>query len=1006
MFSFDRAASGCRPKRVSMFRLSRVRSVRTHFLLIFLGTAIPLIILTAMAVFYVGRAEFRSAKTGLEDTARALSAAVDRELQASIRTLEALATSKLIDQGNLTDLHQNVISILPSQPGWRTVIMRDASGKDIFHSSFAFGTPRPETVQPVSFDEVINTLRPTVMNYFVGPVTGPTIGVRVPVLREGELKYVLTATIDAVRIDQILHEQRLNDGWYAAVFDRERVQIASSTANSEANRGREPGPLISQIPDKADAVWISGPNRGGVDSYGAFVKAPISGFYVGIIVPQSEMSRTLLNSVWFISLIGVVAGAAGLFLITFYGRLVRHCTTYLIDLAHMIGKGKPVEIVASAPVTEVNLITSAMAEASVLLQTTKEERDKADAERDRFEISLQEVRDNLTQRNAELRIVTDTMTVGVARLDKNQKHLWVGKRLCEWLGKSPSEIVGHSIKEILDPELYALIEPRIRAVLSGQLIEFETEWQMRLGRRWIHASYSPTYAADGAVDGWVAVITDIDKRKRAEEALDHLARFPLEDPAPVLRANPEGMVMYFNPAAEKALAELPSANREQLPTALAEAVSQALRDGHRRELEMYFGERLFSFLVVPILDRQYANLYGRDVTVQKAAEAALIEADRRKDEFLAMLGHELRNPLGIISSGVQLLRKLGPPDPKVIELREMIARQVTHTSRLLDDLLDVSRLSRGKIQLVKDACDLRDIVQKTAEDYVRELRENGLRLELTLTDDPLRTAADSTRLAQALNNLLQNACKFTEPGGTVCVSLDAENQTHAIIKVRDSGMGMDPEVLGWVFEPFRQVDESVDRSRGGLGLGLALVKGIVELHGGEVAAASAGRGQGSEFTIRLPLDQNHAPSTAVVRVNTPEPVRRRILVIEDNLAGAYSMRMVLENLGHTLETAHDGAAGINAAQRFRPDVVLCDIGLPVLDGYSVARAIRQNPRLDKCLLIAISGYARDEERAREAGFDAHLLKPVDFEKLEALLTVRSGGSMMPQTKNVNASAES
>jgi CheY-like chemotaxis protein len=235
--------------------------------------------------------------------------------------------------------------------------------------------------------------------------------------------------------------------------------------------------------------------------------------------------------------------------------------------------------------------------------------------------------------------------------------------------------------------------------------------------------------------------------------------------------------------------------------------------------------------------------------------------------------------------------------------------------------------------------------------------------------------------------------------------LDAENQTQAIIKVRDNGMGMDPEVLGWVFEPFRQVDESVDRSRGGLGLGLALVKGIVELHGGEVAAASAGRGQGSEFTIRLPLDENHAPSTAV-RVNTTEPVRRRILVIEDNLAGAYSMRMVLENLGHTLEIAHDGAAGINAAQRFRPDVVLCDIGLPVLDGYSVATAIRQNPRLDKCLLIAISGYARDEERAREAGFDAHLLKPVDFEKLEALLTVRTGGSMMPQSKNRNASAES
>jgi CheY-like chemotaxis protein len=259
--------------------------------------------------------------------------------------------------------------------------------------------------------------------------------------------------------------------------------------------------------------------------------------------------------------------------------------------------------------------------------------------------------------------------------------------------------------------------------------------------------------------------------------------------------------------------------------------------------------------------------------------------------------------------------------------------------------------------------------------------------------------ADSTRLAQALNNLLQNAYKFTQPGGTVWVSLDAENPTHAVLKVRDNGMGMDPLVLAWVFEPFRQVDESLDRSRGGLGLGLALVKGIVELHGGDVTGASAGRGQGSEFTIRLPLDQNQTSFTAGERVKTPEPVRRRILVIEDNIAAAYSMGMVLDELGHTVEMAYDGAAGIIAAQRFRPDVVLCDIGLPGLDGYSVARAIRQKPTLGKCLLIAISGYARDEARVREAGFDAHLLKPVDFEKLEAQLSLRTGDSMMTQTKN-------
>jgi signal transduction histidine kinase/ActR/RegA family two-component response regulator len=501
------------------------------------------------------------------------------------------------------------------------------------------------------------------------------------------------------------------------------------------------------------------------------------------------------------------------------------------------------------------------------------------------------------------------------------------------------------------------------------------------------------------VDGWVAVITDIDARKRAEEALDQLARFTLENPAAVLRANSEGAVTYLNPAAEKIWAELPPSNREQLPTELAEAVSQALDDGHRRELEMYFGDRLFSFLVIPIVSRLYANLYGTDVTDQKAAEAALREADRRKDEFLAMLGHELRNPLGIISNGVHLLHKIGPSDPRFNNLRDMIARQVTHTSRLLDDLLDVSRMSRGKIQLSKRPCDLREIVQKTAEDYFTELRENGLNLEVQVPDKPLRITADSTRLAQALNNLLQNARKFSYSGGKVWVSLDAENQTHAVLKVRDNGMGMDPQVLGWVFEPFRQADESLDRGRGGLGLGLALVKGIAELHGGDVTGASAGRGHGSEFTIRLPLDQDQTTSTAAEQLTTPQLIRRRILIIEDNITAAYTMRMVLDELGHTVEMAHDGEAGINAAQRFRPDVVLCDIGLPGIDGYSVAREIRQKPTMDKCLLIAISGYASDKERSREAGFDAHLLKPVDFAKLEALLNVRNDGSMTTEMKH-------
>lgn len=374
-----------------------------------------------------------------------------------------------------------------------------------------------------------------------------------------------------------------------------------------------------------------------------------------------------------------------------------------------------------------------------------------------------------------------------------------------------------------------------------------------------------------------------------------------------------------------------------------------------------------------------------DITKRKRAEEALREADRRKDEFIAMLGHELRNPLGIIGNAVQLLRRVGGPEAQFADVREMIERQVIHTSRMLDDLLDVSRISRGKVQLNKQPWDLRDIVRQTAEDYQSALDENGLRLEMSINEEPLRIVADRTRLSQAVSNLLHNACKFTERSGMIALTVESGSHSCAMLKVRDNGMGIEPEGLGWVFEPFSQADRSLDRSRGGLGLGLSLVKGIVELHGGDVTAASEGPGWGAEFTVRLPLDQSYAKAASAEPESTDAHHSRRILIIEDNRIGARSMRMILEQIGHTVEVAHNGADGIEAARRFRPEVVLCDIGLPGLDGYAVARELRKESDLDGSFLIGVSGYAHDEQRAGEAGFNAYLLKPVNFRDLERML---------------------
>jgi signal transduction histidine kinase/DNA-binding response OmpR family regulator len=366
------------------------------------------------------------------------------------------------------------------------------------------------------------------------------------------------------------------------------------------------------------------------------------------------------------------------------------------------------------------------------------------------------------------------------------------------------------------------------------------------------------------------------------------------------------------------------------------------------------------------------------------------EHDRRKDQFLAMLGHELRNPLAPIRNAVEILRRHenGEKDAEfgAPQARDMIERQVTHMTRLIDDLLDVSRIANGKIRLRKERCDLTSIVLATVEDYRAVIEQSGLELIVEVPAQSLWTSGDPTRLSQILGNLIHNAHKFTDETGHVLVGLRADRDGRsAILTVRDTGIGMDRETLRSIFDAFSQADRSLDRSRGGLGLGLALVKGLVELHGGTVCVSSEGLGHGTEFRVQLFLDKSPEP---VVPKNSRAPSQGkacRILVIEDNIDGAESMRMLLKHLGHDVRIAHTGPAGVVVASDWLPEVVLCDIGLPGgMDGYAVARALRENSSLDGLLLIALTGYGRDEDqqRAKEAGFDFHMTKPVDFNALQ------------------------
>jgi signal transduction histidine kinase/DNA-binding response OmpR family regulator len=363
------------------------------------------------------------------------------------------------------------------------------------------------------------------------------------------------------------------------------------------------------------------------------------------------------------------------------------------------------------------------------------------------------------------------------------------------------------------------------------------------------------------------------------------------------------------------------------------------------------------------------------------------QEDQRKNEFLAMLAHELRNPLAPIRNAVGVLKAIGSDEPILAKVRDMIDRQVTHMVRLVDDLLDMSRLARGKILLRHERVDLASLVRDTVEDYRSLLVENNLGLEAHMPDEPVSISGDATRISQVLGNLLHNASKVTAASGLVTVELRADSGA-AVLSVRDTGIGMEPQMLERVFETFSQADSSLDRSRGGLGLGLSLVRGLVELHGGKVQAASAGLGQGTEITIRLPLADSLPSADGPVAVAEDETSAARVLLIEDNADTAESMRILFSLTGHQIQVAHTGLAGLEAVRSFCPQVVLCDIGLPGgMDGYAVARAIRRDAGLRDVRLIALSGYGQDEDRrrSRDAGFDAHLIKPVDFAHLRRLL---------------------
>lgn len=416
--------------------------------------------------------------------------------------------------------------------------------------------------------------------------------------------------------------------------------------------------------------------------------------------------------------------------------------------------------------------------------------------------------------------------------------------------------------------------------------------------------------------------------------------------------------------------------------ALDEAITASVvtyarsRDEHLRQLEEKRAE----------LDRQVQEYLRHKAD-------ALRESDRRKNEFLATLAHELRNPLAPLRNGVGVMHLHPSTDPTVLQIRDIFDRQVQQMARLLDDLLDISRIAQGKVVLRKERANLSTVVVHAVQMSEPLVNARQLRLDVSVPDREMWVDADPARLAQVVVNLVNNAAKYTDRGGHISLTAGPEGD-EAVIRVRDTGAGIAPELLPHIFELFTQAEWTTDRSQGGLGIGLALVRNLVELHGGTISASSPGRGRGSEFVVRLPAlpqaaaDGDGRPRGEDKPVWSAAPVSRRILVVDDNVDAAESLALLLQVQGHEVQMAHDGPMALKTSDAFQPEVILLDIGLPRMDGYEVAKRVREQSWGSRVLVVALTGYGQDEDRQRSAaaGFNAHLIKPVDLETLCQVLS--------------------
>ncbi|VXC27325.1 PAS domain-containing protein [Massilia sp. 9I] len=629
------------------------------------------------------------------------------------------------------------------------------------------------------------------------------------------------------------------------------------------------------------------------------------------------------------------------------------------------------------------------------------------------EIELYESRERFQK------IVSQAAT-GVVQMDPEGRICLVNQKYCEMVQRSEAELLGASVLDVTAPDSVPVTLDAVRLLRGGETgVVVDKEYLRPDGSTMpATSSVNALRGPDGEFQGLVAIVVDTTESRRAAEKL----RASEERYRTLFESVDQGFCIFDmifdeegRPVDYRFLEMNPMFEAH---TGLHDAIGRTAKelvpglDGFW--FETYgrvatTGEPVRFESEAPSMDRWfdvYANRLGgpesrrvallfTDITARKQSEETLVklardlaEADQRKTEFLATLAHELRNPLAPIRSGLSVMRLKGDNAASVARVREMMERQVSHMVHLIDDLLDVARISGGKLELKKEHADLRGVLSSAVETSLPLIETGQHELSVDMPDAEVPAEVDVTRIAQVVANLLNNAAKYTPAGGRIRLSLQVESQ-QAVIEVADNGIGIPQEALSMVFEMFSQVGHHLERAQGGLGIGLSLVRRLVEMHGGTVSAASGGAQAGSVFTVRLPLANGaqDAPALAADAAASVAAEGARILVVDDNIDAATTLSMLLEACGYTTLVAHDGIEALAVARAFRPQVAFLDIGMPGMDGYDTARAMRQLDGLRDLVLVALTGWGAESDRRKsnEAGFNHHLTKPVQLDVVQELL---------------------